>query len=198
MVDEKEIRRQARKEFAQRIRRQALTDSGARSGYQGKVKSLREMQDFNYKEGISPQYSSVEYAHLADKMMTQAKKLEKAGLYDDASDSYSVASEAYDLAFANGLETSDEKRSETYARDQQHRVEQLASQQRNKGKRDLTSRLTPAVATLGLLSGIFFLSNNITGNAIANMTTKTTSFLGAGLLIVGLVAGFFWLKSRKK
>jgi len=30
------------------------------------------------------------------------------------------------------------------------------------------------------------------------MTTKTTSFLGAGLLIVGLVAGFFWVKSRKK
>jgi hypothetical protein len=29
------------------------------------------------------------------------------------------------------------------------------------------------------------------------MTTKTTSFLGASLLIVGLVAGFFWLKGRK-
>jgi len=51
---------------------------------------------------------------------------------------------------------------------------------------------------VGILGGIFFLSSNITGNAIANMTTKTTSFLGAGLLIVGLVAGFFWVKSRKK
>ena len=62
----------------------------------------------------------------------------------------------------------------------------------------LGKKLTPVIATLGLLSGIFFLSSNITGNAIADMTTKTTSFLGAGLLIVGLVAGFFWLKGRKR
>ena len=39
-----------------------------------------------------------------------------------------------------------------------------------------------------------FLSNFF---AIADATTKTTSFLGAGLVIVGLVAGFFWLKNRK-
>jgi hypothetical protein len=52
-------------------------------------------------------------------------------------------------------------------------------------------------AILGLLGGIFFFSSNITGNAIANLTTKTTSFLGAGLLVIGLVAGFFWLKAKK-
>ena len=50
----------------------------------------------------------------------------------------------------------------------------------------------------GLGAGIFFLSSNITGNAIADMITKTISFLGAGLVIVGLVAGFFWIKSRNK
>jgi len=50
----------------------------------------------------------------------------------------------------------------------------------------------------GLGAGIFFLSSNITGNAIADMTTKTISFLGAGLVIVGSVAGFFWIKSRNK
>ena len=53
------------------------------------------------------------------------------------------------------------------------------------------------IAIAGVLGGIFFLSTNITGNAIADLTTKTTSFLGAGLLIVGLVAGFFWVKGRK-
>jgi len=51
---------------------------------------------------------------------------------------------------------------------------------------------------LGILGGIFFLSSNITGNAIADLTTKTTSFLGAGLLIVGLIAGFFYIKDKKK
>ena len=50
----------------------------------------------------------------------------------------------------------------------------------------------------GLGAGIFFLSSNITGNAIADMITKTISFLGAGLVIVGSVAGFFWIKSRNK
>lgn len=55
-----------------------------------------------------------------------------------------------------------------------------------------------SVATIiAVLGGIFFLSSNITGNAIADLTTKTTSFLGAGLIIVGLVAGFFWLKRDK-
>jgi hypothetical protein len=65
-------------------------------------------------------------------------------------------------------------------------------------KKERRSLGTFVIASIvGILGGIFFLSSNITGNAIADMTTKTTSFLGAGLLIVGLVAGFFWLKGRK-
>jgi hypothetical protein len=71
---------------------------------------------------------------------------------------------------------------------------QLASRARE-GKLE---KATATAAIAGILGGIFFLSTNITGNAIADMTTKTTSFLGAGLLIVGLVAGFFWLKGRRK
>lgn len=55
------------------------------------------------------------------------------------------------------------------------------------------------VASLaGILGGIFFLSFNITGNAIANLSIKTTSWIGAGLLIVGLIAGFFWFKGRRR
>jgi LPXTG-motif cell wall-anchored protein len=62
----------------------------------------------------------------------------------------------------------------------------------------LEKSVSSVIAIAGVLGGIFFLSTNVTGNAIADLTTKTTSFLGAGLLIVGLVAGFFWVKSRKK
>jgi LPXTG-motif cell wall-anchored protein len=50
---------------------------------------------------------------------------------------------------------------------------------------------------VGVLSGIFFITPSMTGNVIANLTTQTTSLIGAGLLIVGLVAGLFWLKGRK-
>jgi L-amino acid N-acyltransferase YncA len=66
-----------------------------------------------------------------------------------------------------------------------------------KKKTLLEERLARTTAIISILGSLFFFSSNITGNAIADMTTKTTSFLGAGLLIVGLIAGFFWLKGRK-
>lgn len=67
----------------------------------------------------------------------------------------------------------------------------------DRGKGGLERTLNSILAIAGFGAGIFFLSNNITGNAIADTATKTTSFLGAGLVLVGLVAGFFWLKNRK-
>lgn len=57
--------------------------------------------------------------------------------------------------------------------------------------------IAPALI-LSLTLGLFFLSSNLTGNVIANLSNKTTSFLGVSLLIIGLVAGFFWMKARKK
>jgi hypothetical protein len=62
----------------------------------------------------------------------------------------------------------------------------------------LDYRLNSIIAIAGLGAGIFFLSSNITGNAIAELSTNTTSWVGGVLLAVGLVAGFFWIKSRKK
>ena len=76
----------------------------------------------------------------------------------------------------------------------QAKIDELQNAQKGK----LENSVASSLAIAGILGGIFFLSSNITGNAIADLTTKTTSFLGAGLLIVGLVAGFFWVKSRKK
>jgi hypothetical protein len=68
---------------------------------------------------------------------------------------------------------------------------------RKSSKSRLEGNVTSVLSIVTLLAGIFFLSSNITGNAIADLSINTTSFLGAGLLIVGLVAGFFWLKNRK-
>jgi hypothetical protein len=80
-----------------------------------------------------------------------------------------------------------------------HRRELLGLRRmwKRKGLSGIFDQATATASIVGIVGGIFFLSTNITGNAIADMTTKTTSFLGAGLLIVGLVAGFFWVKSRK-
>lgn len=51
---------------------------------------------------------------------------------------------------------------------------------------------------IGVFGGLFMLSGNITGNAIANFTNVTSSFIGAGLLVLGIVAGAFALKSKIK
>lgn len=52
------------------------------------------------------------------------------------------------------------------------------------------------VSIAGVLGSLFFLSSNVTGNAISNLTNVTSSFIGAGLLIIGIVAGAFALKSK--
>jgi hypoxanthine phosphoribosyltransferase len=54
------------------------------------------------------------------------------------------------------------------------------------------------VSVVSLIVSAFLLSSNITGNAIADLSTNTTSWVGGVLLVVGLVAGFFWIKSKKK
>jgi len=78
------------------------------------------------------------------------------------------------------------------------RVRELTGDSKAKLMRNLQEwqRVRKGLAILGIVGSIFFLSSNITGNVIADMTTKTTSFLGAGFLIVGLVAGFLWLKNK--
>jgi len=62
---------------------------------------------------------------------------------------------------------------------------------------NLAQEFYAVIAAVGALGAIFFLSPNMTGNAVANLTVQNSSFLGAGLFIVGLVAGFFYLNNRK-
>lgn len=56
------------------------------------------------------------------------------------------------------------------------------------------SRLVVPVAVV--LSGLLFLSFGITGNAIANLTIKTSSIIGVGLFVLG-VSGFYFYSKRK-
>ena len=52
------------------------------------------------------------------------------------------------------------------------------------------------VSIISLIGSIFFLSPNLTGNVVGNMTNSTSNVLGTFLLFVGLIAGFFSLKKR--
>ena len=54
------------------------------------------------------------------------------------------------------------------------------------------------ISTLGILGGLFFLSPNLTGNAISNMTTQTASWIGAVLIVIGIIALYFLMKAKKR
>ena len=51
---------------------------------------------------------------------------------------------------------------------------------------------------LGIFLGLFFLSPNLTGNAISNMTTQTASWIGAVLMVIGIIALYFLMKAKKR
>lgn len=82
------------------------------------------------------------------------------------------------------------------ARNEQKANEFRGRASKLEGSVSRTYRLTSVIAIAGVLGGLFFLSTNITGNAIANMTNSTSSILSAVLLVIGLVAGAFALKSK--
>jgi len=76
-----------------------------------------------------------------------------------------------------------------------------AEGQLKRNKKDYESRLevySKAVAVIGIIGAGIFFSSNLTGNAIADLSTNTTSWAGGVLLVVVLVAGFFWIKNKKK
>ena len=49
---------------------------------------------------------------------------------------------------------------------------------------------------IGLIVGIFFLSPNLTGNAISNLTNQTSNIIGGGLFVIGIIGGLMWFKNR--
>jgi hypothetical protein len=69
------------------------------------------------------------------------------------------------------------------------------------GRREFSARVSQlektaaTTAIIGLIGGIFFFSNNITGNVIG--IPQTSSIIGLGFLLVALVGTFFWAKGKK-
>lgn len=154
-------------------------------------------------------------ANLAVKLYNEQNKSSakegKSDYYKGLADIYSLlgqhgsAKEHY-LKYKNALIAEEEKAhnhgytSAEYSlrRELKGLDEKIENENKAMKKKTLERRASSMVAIAGFGAGIFFLQSNITGNAIADLTAKNTSFIGAGLLVVGLIAGFFWIKSRKK
>lgn len=60
----------------------------------------------------------------------------------------------------------------------------------------LEGKAAAVIGIGGILLGLFFLSPNITGNVIAGASVKSTSFIGAALFIIGLIAIFIGIKKQ--
>ncbi len=61
------------------------------------------------------------------------------------------------------------------------------------------SSLSKIATFMGLTLGFLILFGiNVTGNVIADPTSKVVSLVGIGFLIVGLFGGLFWVRSKRK
>ena len=60
---------------------------------------------------------------------------------------------------------------------------------------DLESKVAASIIGISALTlCLIFLSPTFTGNAIATLTTKTSSIIGVGLFIVGIVGSYFYFR----
>jgi hypothetical protein len=64
-------------------------------------------------------------------------------------------------------------------------------------KNNLENRLGSTTAIIGLTLATFFLSSNITGNAVANLNQPSLNFIGTGLFLVGLVGAFMYFRKKR-
>lgn len=65
-------------------------------------------------------------------------------------------------------------------------------------KSGLLKRLLPFLSFCLIVSCVFFLSSNVTGNAITNLSSVTSSWIGGVLFFVGLVGCFFWIRAKNR
>jgi hypothetical protein len=61
-------------------------------------------------------------------------------------------------------------------------------------QKGLESKLPVVISIAVFVIALFFLSPNLTGNAILNMNKSGSNLIGAGLFVLGLVGLYFWKK----
>ncbi|MBU4070418.1 MAG: tetratricopeptide repeat protein [Nanoarchaeota archaeon] len=68
---------------------------------------------------------------------------------------------------------------------------------RRKLKRiSLENKVTASIALAGVVSGLIFLSPNLTGNVIGNLSNSSSNIIGGVLFLIGLVGAFFSIRGR--
>jgi len=73
-------------------------------------------------------------------------------------------------------------------------LKKFASEPKN---RALERRVYAIASIFSLVAALFFISFNLTGNSIGNLSRDSLSLLGVGFFVLGLIT-FIFFKSRKK
>jgi len=60
----------------------------------------------------------------------------------------------------------------------------------------LANKTFAILGIAGILAGLFFLSSNITGNAIGNFNQTSTNLTGGVLLVIGLIGAFAYFRKK--
>jgi len=143
---------------------------------------------------------SVDYFYRAQNIKDAAREFVRAGKIGKAIRGYKTAISLYEQSGEQAVKnhaTWDKQAVQIYENlyDCKQQIERLKKVKSGKWH-GLEGKAAVAAAIIGIVGGLFFLSFNITGNAIGSSTVSSS--IGAIFLVVGLVAGFFWLKSKKK
>ncbi len=62
---------------------------------------------------------------------------------------------------------------------------------KQKTEKGLFRKLSPVISGISFILSIFFLSNNITGFVVGNLTQNTSNYIGAVLFVGALVLAYF-------
>ncbi len=63
-------------------------------------------------------------------------------------------------------------------------------------KKDLSKKLLSVTAIVTLVSALFFVSSNFTGNVILGLTENNSRWIGLCLFACGLICAFFYFKKK--
>jgi LPXTG-motif cell wall-anchored protein len=54
------------------------------------------------------------------------------------------------------------------------------------------------IAVVGMAFGLYFLSPGVTGNVVGDLETHVSNIFGIAMLVIALIAGYFWVRKRRK
>ena len=76
-------------------------------------------------------------------------------------------------------------------------IEHLRTEKTKKRKIGGLEETLGIIIILSLFSGIFFISNSITGFIIANLNSSASNKIGISLIFTSLIVTFFWFKIKR-